>query len=101
MMFLVLYVDLRMTYCASLKLFKPMVEFVLVLLAVLCGLSRISDYKHHWSDVFAGLAIGVFIAFFFVLRVLELHRINPAANETQSNDINIQQSDDVERGGTP
>jgi membrane-associated phospholipid phosphatase len=90
-----------MTYCASLKLFKPMVEFVLVLLAVLCGLSRISDYKHHWSDVFAGLAIGVFIAFFFVLRVLELHRINPAANETQSNDINIQQSDDVERGGTP
>jgi hypothetical protein len=86
-----------MTYCASLKLFKPMVEFVLVLLAVLCGLSRISDYKHHWSDVFAGLAIGVFIAFFFVLRVLELHRVNPAVSEPQTDDKNIQASD-IESG---
>ena len=85
-----------MTYCASLKLFKPMVEFVLVLLAVLCGLSRISDYKHHWSDVFAGLAIGVFIAFYFVLRVLELHRVNLAVNESQTNNIDIQLSDDIE-----
>ena len=87
-----------MTYCASLKLFKPMVEFVLVLLAVLCGLSRISDYKHHWSDVFAGLAIGVFIAFYFVLRVLELHRVNLAVNESQTNNVDIQQSDDIEAG---
>ena len=89
-----------MTYCANLKLFKPMVEFVLVLLAVLCGLSRISDYKHHWSDVLAGLAIGVFIAFYFVLRVLELHRVNPTVTESQTNNMDIQDSDDIERGGT-
>ena len=56
-----------MTCGASLRLFKPLVEFVLLLLAILCGLSRISDYKHHWSDVFAGLVLGTF--FSVLLRV--------------------------------
>ena len=106
MMFLVLYVDLRMTSGASLRLFKPLVEFVLLLLAILCGLSRISDYKHHWSDVFAGLVLGTFLAFFFVLRVLELHRVNTTARECEVTDgsntsIGIQNSNDVERGGNP
>ena len=101
MIFLVLYVDLRMTYFASLKLFKPAVEFVLLLMAVLCGLSRVSDYKHHWSDVFAGLAIGTFLSFFFVFRVLQLHRVSTTIHETPSNDIHIQDSNDVERGESP
>lgn len=95
-----------MTYFASLKLFKPMVEFVLLLLAVLCGLSRISDYKHHWSDVFAGLVLGTFLAFFFVLRVLELHRVSTTVREceteTNNTGITIQDSsNDVERGENP
>lgn len=78
-----------------------MVEFVLLLLAVLCGLSRISDYKHHWSDVFAGLVMGTFIAFFFVFRVLKLHRVNTSSNQGQSgtNIINTRQNQDVEREG--
>ena len=101
MTFLVLYVDLQMTYCASLKLIKIMVEFVLVLLAVLCGLSRVSDYKHHWSDVFAGFVLGVLVAFYFVLRDLELHHVNPTVNEPQIMDKNIQELDDIEGGGTP
>ena len=100
MMFLVLYVDLRMVQFASLKLLKPFVEFALILLGVLCGLSRVSDYKHHWSDVFAGLVIGTFFAFFFVLRVLELHRVSTTVSECQTNDIHIQESEDPERGGT-
>ena len=95
-----------MTYFASLRLFKPMVEFVPLLLAVLCGLSRISDYKHHWSDVFAGLVLGTFLAFFFVLRVLELHRVSATVREceteTKNTAIAIQgSSNDVERGESP
>ena len=93
-----------MTCGASLRLFKPLVEFVLLLLAILCGLSRISDYKHHWSDVFAGLILGTFLAFFFVLRVLELHRVNTTAREcevTQGSAISIQDSNDAERGENP
>ncbi|XP_028392563.1 phospholipid phosphatase 1-like [Dendronephthya gigantea] len=100
MMFLVLYVDLRMTYFASVRLFKPAVEFALLLLAVLCGLSRVSDYKHHWSDVFAGLLLGTFFAFFFVLRILQLHRCSTDVRECQtSNDFVIRHSGDVERSG--
>jgi membrane-associated phospholipid phosphatase len=77
-----------------------MVQFVLVLLVFLCGLSRIRDNKHHWTDVISGHAIGVFFAFFFVLRVLELHLVNLSVKESRTDDTNIEQSDDVERGGT-
>jgi len=31
-------------------------------LAIMCGLSRICDYKHHWSDVLTGLASGTVVA---------------------------------------
>lgn len=90
-----------MIYFASVRLFKPAVEFVLLLLAVLCGLSRISDYKHHWSDVFAGLLLGTFFAFFFVLRILELHRCSTTVSECQtSGDSVIRSSNSVERGET-
>ena len=30
--------------------------------AIYVGLSRISDYKHHWSDVLMGALLGSFLA---------------------------------------
>lgn len=44
------------------RLLCHFLQAVLIYLAVFVCLSRVSDYKHHATDVFAGAVIGVFIA---------------------------------------
>ena len=46
------------------------VQVVLSCLAFFTGLSRISDYKHHPTDVLAGAIIGVVVAFTICFNVL-------------------------------
>uniref|UniRef100_A0A674MP08 Phospholipid phosphatase 1 n=1 Tax=Takifugu rubripes TaxID=31033 RepID=A0A674MP08_TAKRU len=41
------------------RLLRPTIQFFLIATAVYVGLSRVSDYKHHWSDVLAGLLVWV------------------------------------------
>lgn len=57
-----IYLQIRMPWRGS-KLLKHFVQFLLLLLAWYTGMSRISDYKHHWSDVLAGAVLGTFCAF--------------------------------------
>lgn len=47
-----------MTWHGS-KLLKHFLQFGLLMLAWYTALSRISNYKHHWSDVLCGGALGV------------------------------------------
>lgn len=44
------------------RLLRPTLQFGLVATSVYVGLSRVSDYKHHWSDVLTGLAQGALVA---------------------------------------
>ena len=81
MVFAALYIDIRMSLCKNLQLFKPFVQFVFILLAILCGLSRVSDYKHHGSDVLAGLILGTLMAMFFIYKVLQLRHVDVQENE--------------------
>lgn len=48
------------------RLLRPTIQFFLIATAVYVGLSRVSDYKHHWSDVLAGLLQGALVAVFTV-----------------------------------
>lgn len=48
------------------RLFRPTLQFFLVATAVYVGLSRVSDYKHHWSDVLMGLLLGGSVGIFTV-----------------------------------
>uniref|UniRef100_A0A6G1SHL5 Putative phosphatidate phosphatase n=1 Tax=Aceria tosichella TaxID=561515 RepID=A0A6G1SHL5_9ACAR len=48
----------------KLGLIKPALQVLLISTAVYTGLTRVSDYKHHWQDVLAGLTLGTTIAAF-------------------------------------
>ena len=39
---------------------KLCVLFLPLLIAALVGVSRVDDYWHHWTDVFAGSLIGLY-----------------------------------------
>ncbi|KAM7344606.1 wunen isoform 2-T2 [Cochliomyia hominivorax] len=61
MVYLALYLQSRMTWHGS-KLLRHFLQFALIMIAWYTALSRVSDYKHHWSDVLAGSAIGALVA---------------------------------------
>ncbi|KAK3585270.1 hypothetical protein CHS0354_006322 [Potamilus streckersoni] len=57
------YIQVHMSVTYS-SVLKPALQSVLVLLAVLNGLTRINDHKHHPIDVIAGFFFGAAIASF-------------------------------------
>ncbi|NP_001279364.1 phospholipid phosphatase 1 isoform X2 [Callorhinchus milii] len=68
MMFLALYLQARMTanWC---RLLRPTLQFGLIATSIYVGLSRVSDYKHHWSDVLTGLIEGAIASTLVVVYV--------------------------------
>ena len=64
--FLAAYLHKRMNWQSGSILLRPVIQIVACLSAWAIGLSRISDYKHHWSDVMAGYGIGVVVALFTI-----------------------------------
>ncbi|XP_053676733.1 putative phosphatidate phosphatase isoform X1 [Anopheles nili] len=61
LIFCAIYLQARMNWRGS-KLLKHFFQFLLILLAWYTCLSRISDYKHHWSDVLSGGVLGATVA---------------------------------------
>ncbi|RKP14683.1 phosphatidic acid phosphatase type 2/haloperoxidase, partial [Piptocephalis cylindrospora] len=47
---------------------KSLIVLLPFLMALLVAVSRISDYRHHWSDVLVGSAIGASCAWYFYRR---------------------------------
>jgi len=61
MLYLALYLQARMTWSGSYML-RPLLQISALMLSWVTGLSRVSDYKHHWSDVLTGFLIGIISA---------------------------------------
>lgn len=55
------YLQSRMPVIRS-KLLIPTVQSLLILWALFCSVSRITDNRHHWWDVLAGALFGILVA---------------------------------------
>ncbi|XP_020507174.2 phospholipid phosphatase 1 isoform X2 [Labrus bergylta] len=84
MLFLALYLQARLRADWA-RLLRPTIQFFLIAATVYTGLSRVSDYKHHWSDVLAGLLQGALMALLVVFFVSDFFK--PRAVPREEADI--------------
>jgi len=79
LIFMALYLQ-RIRWPTPSTLLRPLCQLMLVGLATFIGLSRVTDYKHHWSDVLAGSLLGAFIALAVFCAAEKEHRLHIHAN---------------------
>ncbi|XP_061894425.1 phospholipid phosphatase 3-like [Entelurus aequoreus] len=79
MLYLALYLQSRFTWRGA-RLLRPLLQFTLLMMAFYTGLSRVSDHKHHPTDVLAGFVQGALVACCIVFYVSDLFkpRVKPA-----------------------
>ncbi|MBN3323468.1 PLPP3 phosphatase, partial [Atractosteus spatula] len=82
MLYLAFYLQARFTWHGA-RLLRPLMQFLLVLLAVYTGLTRVSDYKHHPSDVLTGFLQGALVAYWVAFYISTMFK--PPSQETTEN----------------
>ncbi|XP_013858089.1 lipid phosphate phosphohydrolase 1 [Austrofundulus limnaeus] len=92
MLFLIMYLQARLKSKWT-RLLRPTIQFFLFVTAVYVGLTRVSDYKHHWSDVFVGLLNGGFVAVFTVFCVSNFFAqpVKPVVSQQEDVGHNLQE----------
>jgi len=66
--FLFVYFEARLV-CPNIQFLKPILQCFCIAIAFFTCLSRVTDYKHHPTDVIGGALIGFCIAVFAAIRV--------------------------------
>ncbi|XP_071651042.1 putative phosphatidate phosphatase isoform X1 [Temnothorax longispinosus] len=73
MIYLAMYLQLRMKWKGS-KLLRHFLQLLCLLMAWFTAMTRISNYKHHWSDVLAGSILGIISALVMAHCVADLFK---------------------------
>ncbi|KAM9458610.1 phospholipid phosphatase 3-like isoform 1-T1 [Salvelinus alpinus] len=73
MLYLVFYLQSRFTWRGA-RLLRPLTQFTLIMMSFYTGLSRVSDHKHHPTDVLAGFAQGALVSYCIVFFVSDLFK---------------------------
>ncbi|KAE8620183.1 hypothetical protein XENTR_v10010135 [Xenopus tropicalis] len=73
MLYLTFYLQVRLTWRGA-RLLRPLVQFVLILVSLYTGFTRISDYRHHPSDVVVGFLQGALVAYWVAFHISDLFR---------------------------
>jgi phosphatidate phosphatase len=68
-----IYVQARITWRGS-KLFKQVLQIIVISVAILVSITRITDYAHHWSDVLAGALMGTVSSLFIGILATDLFK---------------------------
>ncbi|XP_017263257.1 phospholipid phosphatase 1 isoform X2 [Kryptolebias marmoratus] len=84
MLFLALYLQARLQVQWA-RLLRPTLQFFLIAASVYTGLSRVSDYKHHWSDVLTGLLQGALMALLVVFCISDFFKPCEASRREADN----------------
>ncbi|XP_034044938.1 phospholipid phosphatase 3-like [Thalassophryne amazonica] len=78
MLYLAFYLQARFTWCGA-RLLRPLLQISLVLLALYTGLTRISEYRHHPSDVIIGYMQGAVTAYWVAFHISSMFKSSRSA----------------------
>ncbi|XP_028268868.1 phosphatidic acid phosphatase type 2D [Parambassis ranga] len=73
MLYLAFYLQARLSWRGA-RLLRPLIQFLLVIIAIYTGLSRISDYRHHPTDVLTGFIQGGLTAYWVAFYISSMFK---------------------------
>ncbi|KAK2916738.1 hypothetical protein QQF64_025327 [Cirrhinus molitorella] len=73
LLYLAFYLQARLSWRGA-RLLRPLLQFMLVMLAVYTGLTRISDYRHHPTDVLTGFLQGGLTAYWVAFYISSMFK---------------------------
>nr|ACK36974.1 phosphatidic acid phosphatase type 2C isoform 2 [Sus scrofa] len=83
---ILLYVQARLCWKWA-RLLRPTVQFFLVAFALYVGYTRVSDHKHHWSDVLVGLLQGALVASLTVRYISDFFKVRPPQHSPEEEEL--------------
>jgi len=88
MLFFAMYLQYRWPAGHNTQLVKNCLQYLAIFFAIFVGMTRISDYKHHWSDVLGGLVLGGACAILTITHVWRYYFKNNYKSTKDFDDVN-------------